>query len=220
MYLSHLSLTHFRNYAHLEFDFQGALTLLQGENAQGKTNLLEAIYFLATSKPVHAVSEREVVDWAASNEPIPYARVAAVVQVDGRSTQLEILLSPREGQEGFRKQVRINGVARRAMDLVGQLRAVLFLPEDIRLVDGSPGERRRHLDIALCQMDRGYCRALSQFQRVLEQRNSLLRGLREQGASAHAPGVDAQLGFWDGQLVALGSTVIAARYRLLRDLEV
>lgn len=218
MYLSHLSLIHFRNYARLELDFQGALTLLQGANAQGKTNLLEAIYFLATSKPVHAVSEREVVDWSAADEPIPYARVAAEVLLEGRTVQLEILLSPRQGQEGFKKQVKINGVARRAMDLVGLLRAVLFLPEDIRLVDGSPGDRRRHMDIALCQMDRAYCRALSHYQKVLEQRNSLLRGLREQGVSAHAPAVDAQLGFWDGQLVSLGSSVMAARYRLLHDL--
>nr|HMN29904.1 AAA family ATPase [Caldilineaceae bacterium] len=71
MYLSHLSLTHFRNYQHLELELQGPVTLLQGQNAQGKTNLLEAIFFLATSKPVHAQTEREVVDWRAGEEPIP-----------------------------------------------------------------------------------------------------------------------------------------------------
>ncbi len=70
------------------------------------------------------------------------------------------------------------------MDLIGLMRAVLFLPEDIKLVDGSPGERRRYLDIALCQIDRTYCRELSAFQKVLSQRNSLLKNLRENGASA------------------------------------
>lgn len=218
MYLSHLSLTHFRNYRRLELDFDGALTLLQGANAQGKTNLLEAIYFLATSKPVHALSEREVVDWQAADEPIPFTRVAASVQADGRELDLEILLTPREDGANFKKQVRINGVNRRGIDLVGVLRAVLFLPEDIRLVDGAPGDRRRYLDIALCQMDRAYCRALAQYQKVLEQRNSLLRLLRDREAPTPVS-TEEQLAFWDDQLVALGSTVIAARYLVLRDLE-
>ena len=80
MRLAHLSLAHFRNYRQLELDFTGPLTLLQGENAQGKTNLLEAIFMLATSKPVHAQSEREIVDWGAQAEPIPYARIAATVE--------------------------------------------------------------------------------------------------------------------------------------------
>ena len=80
MFLSHLSLTHFRNYAHLELDFSRPLTLMQGRNAQGKTNLLEAVYFLATSKPVHATTEREVVGWQAEDEPIPHCRVAATRQ--------------------------------------------------------------------------------------------------------------------------------------------
>lgn len=224
MYLRHLSLTHFRNYRHLELDFTGALTLLQGSNAQGKSNLLEAIYFLATAKPVQAGNEREVVDWRAGEEPIPYARIAATVaerdQVNGhRPHELEILLTPREDGAGFKKQVRINGVNRRSMDLVGMMRAVLFMPEDIRLVDGPPGERRRYLDIALCQVDRAYGRALGQYQKVVDQRNSLLRALRESGAGL-SNGADSQLGFWDDQLVALGSEVIGARLNFLRELEV
>jgi len=219
MYLTHLSLTHFRNYRRLELDFSSPITVLQGPNAQGKTNLLEAIYYLATSKPVHAANEREVVDWKASEEPIPYSRVAAEVQLDGRKTELEILLTPREEGSAFKKQIRVNGVNRRGLDLVGLLRAVLFLPEDIRLVDGSPSDRRRYLDIALCQMERPYCRALSQYNKVLEQRNSLLRLLREQETRPSSASIDAQLGFWDDQMIATGSMVIAARYRLLREVQ-
>jgi len=235
MYLRHLSLTHFRNYRSLELDFSGALTLLQGRNAQGKSNLLEAIYFLATAKPVQAGNEREVVDWSAGDEPIPYARIAAVVEEEGaggkgladnrqegggRPVHLEILLTPREDGSGFRKQIKINGVARRSMDLVGTMRAVLFMPEDIRLVDGAPGERRRYCDIALCQIDRAYGRALSQYQKVVDQRNSLLRTLREQRSNGAAiPAAEDQLNFWDDQLVTLGSQVIAARLNFLRQLE-
>lgn len=219
MFLTHLSLTHFRNYPRLEFEFTDALTLLQGENAQGKTNLLEAIYFLATSKPIHAMSEREAVDWRASDEPIPYCRVAGRIRADGREQEVEILLTPRGDGVNYKKQVKINGAPRRNVDLVGLLRAVLFLPEDIKLVDGPPGERRRYLDVALCQMDRSYMRSLAQCQKVVEQRNSLLKTLRERGVRPHAPEADAQLGFWDDQLVQHGSAIIAARHRLLCELE-
>ncbi|NJN83074.1 MAG: DNA replication and repair protein RecF, partial [Caldilineaceae bacterium] len=126
---------------------------------------------------------------------------------------------PARAGRGFKKQVRINGVNKRSMDLVGTLRAVLFLPEDIKLVDGGPAERRRYLDIALCQIDRVYCRALSAYQKVLAQRNSLLRNLREQGASAQAPSTDGQLTFWDERLVQHGSLVVARRSNFLLKLE-
>jgi DNA replication and repair protein RecF len=218
MYLSHLSLTHFRNYQHLELDLHGRFTLLQGQNAQGKTNLLEAIFFLATSKPIHAQTEREVVDWRATEEPIPYSRLAGRVQREDGALDLEIILTPRGDGVNFTKQVKINGVARRSMELVGQLRAVLFLPEDVKLVDGAPGERRRYLDIALCQLDRTYCRALSHYQKVLAQRNSLLRGLSEQAPHPNGDSIEAQLSFWDDKLIDHGSYVIARRQQFTEQL--
>jgi DNA replication and repair protein RecF len=219
MHLSHLSLTHFRNYQRLELDLASRLTLLQGQNAQGKTNLLEAIFYLATSKPVHAQTEREIVDWLAQAEPIPYCRVAGRVQTDARPLDLEILLTPRNDGVNFAKQIKINGAPRRGLDLVGLMRAVLFLPEDIRLVDGAPGERRRYLDIALCQIDRSYCRSLSAFQQVVTQRNSLLRSLREQGINPGSPAVEAQLAFWDERLVQHGAVVVARRHAFVVELE-
>ncbi len=221
MVLTHLSLTHFRNYRTLEIDFSGDLTLLQGENAQGKTNLLEAIYFLATSRPVHARQEREVVGWAATEEPIPYSRVAGTVQLNGperRPLSLEILLTSRGDGLSYKKQVRINGVNKRNMDLIGQLRAVLFLPEDIALVADGPGVRRRYLDIALCQIDQLYCRTLSAYQKVVTQRNGLLKNLREQAAAPQAASTIAQLGFWDEQLVRHGSVVMARRHNFISEL--
>lgn len=231
MLLSHLSLTHFRNYRHLELDFTQRLTLLQGRNAQGKTSLLEAIYFLATSKPIQASTEREVVDWAAQEEPIPYSRVAATIYdpngyqhvVDSHKAlhpiELEILLTPRGDGLNFSKQVRINGVNKRSLELIGMLRAVLFLPEDIKLVDGTPGERRRYMDIALCQIDPVYTRTLSAYQKVLAQRNSLLKQLRDQGARAGSASVDAQLSFWDEQLIETGSWVVARRHNFVAQLQ-
>ena len=219
MFLTHLSLTHYRNYQRLELDFQQPFTLLQGQNAQGKTNLLEAIYFLSTSKPVHAQQERDVVDWQAQSEPIPYSRLAAEVQGGGRPLTLEIILSGRGDGVNYTKQVKVNGVNKRSMDLLGLLPTVLFLPADIKLVDGSPGERRRYLDIALCQIDRDYCRALSEFQKVVTQRNSLLKTLRDQNARPTAESTDAQLSFWDAQLTTYGSAVMARRHNFVLQLD-
>jgi len=219
MHLSHLTLTHFRNFRYLDLAFAGPLTVLQGQNAQGKTNLLEAVYFLATSKPVHALNERETVGWQAQDEPIPYSRISGRVQVADRQLDLEILLTPRGDGLNYTKQIKVNGVPKRSMDLVGLLRAVLFLPEDVKLVDGSPGERRRYLDIALCQIDRSYLQALAKYNKVLAQRNSLLKGLREQNVHPTAESTEAQLSFWDQQLVDYGAQVIARRYNYLLQLE-
>ena len=166
MYLTRLALTNFRNYAHLELDLAPGVTLIQGGNACGKTSLLEAIFYLATSKSPHAGSERELVRWGASEEPIPFARVEAhILKRSDTRTQLEIvLIQPEEKKNGederkpngrVSKRIKVNGVARRAMDLLGELNAVLFLPEDLDLVFGSPGDRRRYLDTTLSQIDCG-----------------------------------------------------------------
>jgi len=214
--LLHLSLVNYRNYVRLELDFPTRITLLQGANAQGKTNLLEAIHYLATGRALQAGAERELVNWLALEEPLPHARAAAEIIHDHQKEKLEITLLPVNGpgaQMNFRKHVRINGVARRAIDLVGHLRVVLFVPQDIELVAGAPGHRRRYLDIALCQMHPAYCRALAQYNQVLAQRNALLRALRDQGGS---PG---QLRFWDEQLAEHGALIIAERQRFIAHLD-
>ncbi len=220
MFLTHLALTHFRNYKHLDLDFTAPLTLVQGRNAQGKSNLLEAIYYLATSKSSHARAEREVVGWSAEDEPIPYTQITGTVRSSNSERhKLEVLFTSRGGDQNYTKQVRINGVGRRGIDLIGEMRAVLFLPEDVILVAGSPAERRRYLDIALCQIERGYTQHLSRYQKVLTQRNSLLKQLREEGASGRSPAVAAQLAFWDDQLVQHGAYVLARRFRFLAAMD-
>ncbi len=217
MYLSSLSLTNFRNYVRLELDFPGRLTLVQGGNAQGKTSLLEAVYYLATSKSPHADTDRELVNFLAREDSTRFVRILGRVQhapSPGASEQLEILLAPANGDTtSYSKRVRVNGVVHRVMDLVGHLRVVLFLPQDIELVTGAPSVRRRYLDIALCQIDPVYLRTLSTWNQVLAQRNALLRRLREQGGNAQ------QLDFWDEKLVALGSYLIVKRQWLVNALE-
>ncbi len=209
MRLNHLSLTNFRNYARLELSLPDHLTIIQGANGQGKTNLLEAIHLLATGRSPRATAERELISWLALEGPLPYARLAGDIGEGHTAEKLELVLelTANGAANGptVRKQVRINGAPRRGMDLVGHLRVVLFLPEDISLVAGAPAERRRYLDIALCQISTAYCRALSEYNRALAQRNALLRRLREEGGD---PG---QLNFWDAQLTEHGSTLLHRR---------
>ena len=217
MYLSRLHLEHFRNYRELDLCFSAPVTLVQGRNGQGKTNLLEAVYYLATSKSRQVRTEREAVDRAAAEEPIPYARIRGEVERKDESTTLEILFTLRADGLNYTKQIRVNGAPRRSMDLIGHLRAVLFLPEDLTLVSGSPSERRRYIDAALCQIDRGYCQTLSRYQKVVTQRNSLLKQLQErEQADSHSAA--AQLSFWDDQLVELGTQVLARRHTFLQEL--
>jgi DNA replication and repair protein RecF len=215
MRLTHLSLHNFRNYVRLDLDILPGVSLLQGDNAQGKTNLLESVYYLATSRSPHAGTDRELVNWlAVEQEPLPYARlVGQVARATGEST-IEITLTQQANNGArYRKQIRLNGVAKRAMDLLGQLNVVLFLPEDIALVSGSPSRRRRYLDAALCQIDPAYCRSLSRYNQIVTQRNALLRDLRERG------GDSAQLAFWDERLVENGAYLISRRWDALLTLD-
>ena len=217
MYLTKLALTNFRNYPHLELDLTPGLTLLHGNNAQGKTNLLEAIFYLATARSPHAGAERELIRWGASSEPIPFARVQAqAVRRNDDRVHLEIVLvqAPDENQHPsarVSKRIKVNGVNKRALDLLGQINVVLFLPEDLDLVFGAPSERRRYLDTTLSQIDSKYSRSLSQYNQVLEQRNALLRDFRDRAFNPF------ELETWDRKLVEAGSYIVARRARAVVD---
>ena len=216
MRLNSLSLTNFRNYARLEMRFLERVTLLRGANAQGKTNLLEAIHLLATGRSPRAGSERELIHWLALESPLPYARLQCQTGDAAEPQTLELVLElTGNGGNGQRiqKRVRVNGAPKRALDLVGRMRVVLFLPEDVSLVAGAPGERRRYLDIALCQISSSYCHALSEYNRSLSQRNALLKQLREAG------GDRGQLTFWNARLAEFGSLVSHRRTSAVRDLD-
>jgi DNA replication and repair protein RecF len=217
MRIEHLSLTNFRNYARLELDFPGHTILLQGDNAQGKTNLLEAIYYLATTRSPYAGTEHELVNWLAEDQDLPHARLVAQVRKGDGSLRIEITLvgtqSSQANSPRYHKHIKVNGVNKRALDLIGQVNVVLFLPEDIDLVAGSPSGRRRYLDATLCQIDPRYCRTLQKYNRVLTQRNHLLRTLRER------EGDREQLLFWDRSLVENGAYLVARRQDVIGELD-
>ena len=215
MRLSHLSLTNFRNYTRLELTLPEGPVLLHGANAQGKTSVLEAIYYLAVARSPWTTSDRQLLNWRAQNDILPYVRISAEVCNQRRPlTRIDITLYKDAADEGrFRKEIRVNGVQRRAVDLLGEVNVVMFQPQDLAIVEGSPSHRRRYLNVTLSQTDTTYVHALHNYDNALEQRNALLRRIAKRQASA------SELVYWDNELIAAGSVLIAGRQRLLRELE-
>jgi DNA replication and repair protein RecF len=219
MHVTHLSLTNFRNYGRLELDLPPHAVLLYGDNAQGKTNLLEALYYLATTKSPHADNDQQLINWEADqpDEPVVVSRLVAHVQTGQGNSHLELrLIKEQKGGLGtavsFRREALIDRRKVRLMDLLGQLRVVLFLPSDVQLVQDAPARRRRYLDITLCQTDANYCRTLSAYNKVLEQRNATLRAMAEGRQNGSV------LAIFSERLVELGSQVFARRARFMADL--
>ena len=193
MILSDLSLTHIRSYTKRAFTFSPTTTLIIGPNTAGKTNILEAMMMLATGKSFRADRDAEMIQWG---EQI--ARINAQCTMRNDETKLEILLTPT-------KQYLVNGIPRRQVDFVGNLRAVLFWPEHLELVTDSPSLRRKYLDGVLVQVDREYRRNLLSYERGLRQRNRLLDLINEGKAHRH------QLQFWDQLLIKAGGYITDKR---------
>lgn len=214
MHVAELELEEFRSYRRLRLPLEAAGLRLIGDNASGKSTLLEAIAMLATTRSNRTSAERDVIHWE-SGESLavpPYARLRGVVRRADRTSEIEIgmQIDPHR-MTHVKKQIRLNGRPVRALDAVGTLNAVLFSPEDIDLVSGSPGGRRRYLDLTISQLDGSYLRSLARFSRILDQRNSLLKSLAKTRAGARSSSVSEQLAFWDAELIAHGSAVIARR---------
>lgn len=223
MQLRRLSLTNFRNYSRLELDLPAGVIMLHGDNAQGKTNLLEAIYFLATTRSPHASQDSQLMNWDAmmTDEPVIVGRLVADIERPDESCHLEMRLIvedrgnwARNGQNAFRREALVNRRKVRLMDLLGHLRVVLFLPEDVDLVTGPPANRRRYLNVTLCQVDPVYCRELSAYNKVLEQRNALLRRIAESKTRNTAD----VLQILTEKLVEPGSRVIRRRAEFLNEI--
>jgi len=225
MYLSHLSLKDFRNYEELDLTLGQGLFLFQGENAQGKTNLLEAVAMLATSNSFHASSDREIVSWHSSDH---VTRIVAGVERHSEDLNIEIVIfDPSQLEKGDsgeketqfipphdrqRKRIKINGVPKRAIDLIGQVTVVLFAPNDLSLVDGSPEERRRFLDRGLCQMQPHYCQALQRYRKIVTQRSALLKRIRENQEDPR------MLDYLDEKLTELATMITFERERMVASL--
>jgi DNA replication and repair protein RecF len=214
MYLSNLSLQNFRNYQQLDLGLSPGPSIFSGDNAQGKTNLLEAIYLLATTRTPRSSNDTDLVRWGAVETESPVARIAG--RAKRRRGDVDVTISvglanrPQGEQRGHAsKRLLVNGVPRRASDVVGQIAAVLFTAQDIDLLTGPPAIRRRYLDITISQVDQLYLRSLQRYSRVLLQRNSLLRGIQEGSARPD------QLPFWDEELCREAAQIVAGRAQTL-----
>ena len=204
--LRRLQLKNHRNYVQLDLAPGPGVNVFIGANGHGKTNLLEAVAMLALSSSPRARRELELVGPAGSG-----SRIQA--EIDDGPARREISISlDVEGQRA-RRTIEVDGVRRRAIDLPGHFRVVLFWPDDLGLVKAGPELRRRFLNQMLVQVEPGYARALAGLRRVLEQRNSLLKRI------ASGQGGDDMLHAWNQELVQVGGEIVAARARAVRELE-
>ncbi|MCE2463119.1 MAG: DNA replication/repair protein RecF [Dehalococcoidia bacterium] len=221
VYLSHLSLTNFRNFPQLELDLPPGVVTLFGRNAQGKTSLLEAIYLLAIARSFRAENEYEAVNWHTSAEG-GFALVAGTIEKESERLRVHVgyqCVPAREAESaqahgarrpfGVRKQIRVSRVKRSAAELVGLVNAVLFSADDLEIVQGSPSIRRRYLDILISQADSSYLKTLQRYQRVLQNRNRLLKSLQERRAG------EDELVFWDEELIKEGTAIVNWRHKAM-----
>jgi DNA replication and repair protein RecF len=209
MELTRLALEDFRSYAAAELRPDPGLTVVAAPNGTGKTNLLEAIHVAVTGRSHRAAVEADLVRHGA-----PFGRVR--LELGGGTaaggTTIELVVPSAPAPPGIRKRLTVNGVPRRAATVAETARAVLFRPEEMLLLVGSPSERRRFLDAIVGQRDRRAARDIADLARVLVQRNALLRAIRAEEASPDA------LAFWDEQLAVLGARVMQARLAVVAEL--
>jgi len=201
----------------LDLNVPREIFLLVGENAQGKTSLLEAIYFLATFSSFHASSDRQLINFHQPDHQITVGRIVGeFTRRDGEHRiEVRLIREPNagNGDTRFRKEVLLDGVKRKISDVVGWFNAVIFLPQMARIIEEGPSERRRYLDMLISQVSPRYVRHLSDYGQTLSQRNALLKQLAERG------GDPEQLAVWDGMLARHGAMIMWERIRAIRELE-
>ena len=218
MYLKHLSLTNFRSFTRLDLDIPQRVVLLVGANAQGKTSILEAIYFLAAFTSFQTHADRQIINFTeAKNNSLTVTRLVAEYQRGRNKHRLEarLILEPTGvvNSQRLRKEVLLDGVKKPISDVIGHFNAVIFVPQMSQIIEGAPEDRRRYLNLALAQSTPAYVRVLSEYNQALTQRNALLKLLGERGGS-----VD-QLEVWDDTLTRLGSQIILWRIEALQQIE-
>jgi DNA replication and repair protein RecF len=210
VFLASVSLFDFRNYAELDLGLERSATVLFGGNAQGKTNLLEAVALTALTRSPRTQQAAELVRFGQAA-----ARVTCGVQTDtGRDAlEVRIIVNPNESGARASRRFTVNGIHRRSSDMMGALRVVLFWPDDLQLIKGSGDGRRRFLNTLLSQIDTGHAAELNRYGHLLEQRNALLRAIREGRQSSDG------LEVWTTALAESGAAIMVERQRRLLELQ-
>ncbi len=200
MHVRALELSHYRNYRKLSIDLDPNLNIFVGDNAQGKTNLMESVYLLATGRSHRTFRDTDLINWNENG-----AQIRAQVDTRMGSFSMRVALS-----RNRRKRFWIGGEElRRQSELLGFLNVVLFSPDDLQLVKGSPSIRRHFMDLGLVQVSGVYRHDLVNYNKVLQQRNNLLRKIAERKAKTD------QLYLWDGQLVQYGTRIMHHRAKAI-----
>ena len=216
-YLSHLTLTNFRNLVQIDLELPPGIVVFFGPNAQGKTTLMEAVYLLAIARSFRAENEREVVNFGSAADGGQALVGGTVERTEDRLAvyvgyQSVPAVAPGVGVHTVRKEIRVSRVRFTAAQLVGLVTSVLFTADDVQLVLGPPSARRKFLDILISQADNLYLKGLQRYQRVVQQRNRLLRLCREGRAGAD------ELVFWDDELVREGAWLTWRRAEAVKGL--
>ncbi len=219
MRVAKLLLEDFRSYARTELVLSPGVTAFIGRNGAGKTNILEAVHLIARGDTPRAHDDSELVRWGAT-----MARVSAQVErVDDARTVDVMLFSPPDGERRRPRRYQLDGAGKRSDEAIGELAVVSFFPEDVQLLAEAPSARRRYLDAMVGQVHRRHRAEIREYQRVLEQRNSLLRSFRTDvrpspALPASAERESTELAFWDSELVRLAAAISLRRLEAVREL--
>ena len=196
MIIKSLELQNFRNYNTLQLDFDNGTNIFYGDNAQGKTNILEAIFMTATTKSHKGSKDQDIIQFGHEE-----AHIRSYLFKEEITRQIDMHL-----RKGKTKGIAIDSQRiKKAADLMGLLNVVFFSPEDLSIIKNGPAERRRFIDMELCQLDSFYLYNLNHYNKIVNQRNKLLKDL------SMKPGLKETLSIWDSQLVSFGAKVIERR---------
>lgn len=203
MIIKSLELSNFRNYGFLNIQFDKGTNILFGDNAQGKTNILEAIFLCATTKSHKGSKDRDIVNFCEEE-----AHIRAYLEKNEEEIRIDMHL-----RKNKTKGIAIDGTRiKKAADLLGTMNVVFFSPEDLTIIKNGPSERRRFVDMELCQLDSYYLYNLNHYNKIVNQRNKLLKDLFMD------PSLRETLAIWDSQLVSFGSRIIERRYEFVKQL--
>ena len=203
MIIKSLELSNFRNYNFLNMEFDSGTNILYGDNAQGKTNILEAIFVSATTKSHKSCKDKDIVNFKEEE-----AHIRTYLEKEGVETRVDMHLRKNKS-----KGIAIDGTRlKKATELLGILNVIFFSPEDLSIIKNGPSERRRFVDMELCQLDNFYLYNLNHYNKIVNQRNKLLKDLYLN------PSLRETLNIWDMQLVSFGSKIIERRIKFVNQL--
>ena len=203
MKIKSLKLKNFRNYELLNLEFDGSTNIFYGDNAQGKTNILESVYLSGTTKSHRGTKDRDLVQFGKEE-----SHIETVVEKNGITYQIDMHL-----KKNSPKGIAINKIPiRKASELFGIINIVFFSPEDLNIIKNGPSERRRFIDLELSQLDKVYLNNLSNYNRIVNQRNHLLKDITQQRNLMET------LDVWEIQLIQYGNKIIERRKQFVKEI--